>query len=295
MLVMVLVWPAVLRAQDSVQAAQTLYAAAAYDEALAVLDRLESGGVPPAEVRRVQENRALCLLALGRTEDASVAIAAVVNADPLYHPDESSASPRVRTAYREVRSRLLPGIIEARYREARALYDKEQWTDAVREFKEVVALAADPAIEPAEASALEEFRVLASDFGALAEAAANRPAPAPEGPPAPPPAAEPPAPPPPVVDYSRVFDVSDAGVVPPVTRRQDLPRWNANGRPLPRDGMLEIVISATGVIERATLTQSMSPFFDRQVLEATKNWKYDPARLDGHAVRYRKTIRVSFQ
>ena len=120
-LVMMLVWPAVLRAQDSVQAAQTLYAAAAYDEALAVLDRLQSNGIPPVEARQVQENRALCLLALGRIDDANTAIAAVVTADPLYRPDEATASPRVRAAYRDVRSRLLPGIIEGRYREGEML------------------------------------------------------------------------------------------------------------------------------------------------------------------------------
>ena len=135
--------------------------------------------------------------------------------------------------------------------------------------------------------------MLAADFAALAESAlAKARAPEPARAPAAEAAVEP-APPP--VDYTRVFDGSDAEVVPPVTRRQDLPRWIEDGRPRPRDGMLEVVISAAGVIERATLTQAMSPFFDRQVLEATKNWKYDPARLDGHAVRYRKTIRVSFQ
>jgi outer membrane biosynthesis protein TonB len=39
----------------------------------------------------------------------------------------------------------------------------------------------------------------------------------------------------------------------------------------------------------------MSPFYDHQLLEATRNWKYEPARLDGRPVRYRKAIRITFQ
>lgn len=295
-LFLLLVRPAVATAQDSVHAAETLYAAAAYDEALAVLDRLQAQGVPAADIRQVQENRALCLLALGRIEDANLAIAAVVTADPLYRPDEASASPRVRAAYHEVRGRLLPGIIESHYHDARALYDNQQWADALKAFHQVVELAADPALDEAQARSVDEYRVLASDFGTLAEKAANRPAPAggASG------EASAPAPPPPVpapvpVDYSRIFDESDASVVPPVTRRQDLPPWIDRGRPLPRNGTLEIVVTATGVVERATLSQAMSPMFDRQVLEATKNWRYLPAVLDGHQVRYRKVIHITFQ
>ena len=80
-----------------------------------------------------------------------------------------------------------------------------------------------------------------------------------------------------------------------MTLRQDMPRWVAQGQPLPRGGALELIIAAEGVIERATLTQGMSPTFDHQLLEATKNWKYQPATLDGHPVRYRKLIRINFQ
>jgi hypothetical protein len=35
-----LAWPVAVEAQESIQAAQSLYASASYDEALAVLDRL---------------------------------------------------------------------------------------------------------------------------------------------------------------------------------------------------------------------------------------------------------------
>jgi TonB family protein len=84
-------------------------------------------------------------------------------------------------------------------------------------------------------------------------------------------------------------------VVPPTIIRQDIPRWTLTERPSGRDGVLELTIGADGRIERATLTQGMSPVYDHALLEATRNWRYDPARLDGHPVRYRKAIRITFQ
>jgi TonB family protein len=87
----------------------------------------------------------------------------------------------------------------------------------------------------------------------------------------------------------------DAGVVPPVVIRQDVPKWSASYRPPSRDGILELTIGPDGRIERATLTQGMAPQYDHDLLEATRNWRYEPARMDGRPVRYRKAIRITFQ
>ena len=179
------------------------------------------------------------------------------------------------------------------YNDARAAYDQHQFADALKGFQQVQALAADPDLPAADAKGVQEYKVLADGFAKLADAAANPPAPAPVAAAA---APEPPAPPaPPAPDYTRVFDSNDKNVTPPVTLRQDMPRWVTQGQPLPRGGALELIIAAEGVVERATLTQGMSPTFDHQLLEATKNWKYQPATLDGHPVRYRKLIRINFQ
>ena len=57
--------------QDSLDAAKDLYASAAYEEALSTLSRLSEGGVSaPAVARQVDEYRAFCLYALGRTAEA---------------------------------------------------------------------------------------------------------------------------------------------------------------------------------------------------------------------------------
>ena len=287
----IVVLPGVIWAQESIQTAQTLYASASYDEALALLDRLQEQSLPPADVRSMQQSRALCLLALGRAQDAEVAIATLVNTDPLYRPDESSASPRVRTAFRDVRMRLLPGLIKGRYTTARGLYDEQRWADAITALREVQSLAADPDLNEEQRKEVTEYKVLADGFLKLAEAAAAPPPP--PAPPAPEPTPAAPAPPP--VDYDRLFEASDSGVTPPVTIRQEMPHWIKNSIPLPGPGTVEVIISKTGVIERATIVQSMVTFYDRQILEATKNWRYQPAQLDGQPVRFRKQIRITFQ
>jgi len=286
----VFVCPGVVWAQESIQAAQTLYASASYDEALAVLDRLQEQPLEPGDARSVQQNRALCLLALGRSQDAELAIAAVVNADPAYRPDETSASPRVRSAFKDVRSRLLPDIIKVRYNAARAHYDTRAWTEAMAGLRDVIALATDQDLSDEQRREATEYKVLADGFLELAAAAA--------APPPPPPACEtatPVAPAPPPVDYERIFDSTDTNVTPPVTTRQDLPHFVKGSRPLPSPGLLEVTIGKTGLIERATIPLGIVTFYDRQVLDASKNWRYRPAELDGRPVRYRKQIRIVFQ
>jgi TonB family protein len=186
-----------------------------------------------------------------------------------------------------VRGRLLPAIVQADYAQGRRLYDGKAWAEAAAVFERVAALAADSELSEAQVASLADLKMLAEGFAKLAASAAT--------PPPPPPAPEP-APALPALDYDAVFDGDSAAIVAPVTIRQDLPRWNTTTRPLPRAvGMLDIIIAKSGVVERATLTHPIAVFFDRQVLEATKNWRYTPAQVNGQPVRFRKTIKITFQ
>ena len=278
-------------AQESVQTAQVLYASASYDEALAVLDRLKAQPLSPSEILAMNQQRALCLLALGRPKDADTAIAAVVEADPTYRPD---ASPRVRQAFRDVRARVLPRVIRAEYTEGRRLYDAGTWESALAHLQRALVLVADPDLGDAERAELGDLKVLAEGFATLALKAITPPPP-PEDPLAKP-APDPPASVVPAVDYDRVFDGTDAGVVAPVTIRQDLPRWKQSTMPVPRSsGLLELTIGKEGLVESATMRQRVATFYDRLVLDAVVAWKYQPAHLDGRPVRFRKTIKISFQ
>src|SRR5687767_80440 len=98
--------------QDALNAARDLYASAAYEDALAVLNRMPETTRTPDEARTLSQYRAFCLLALGRTAEAERAIEILITRDPTYQPPASDMSPRVRTAFIEVRRRVLPSIIQ---------------------------------------------------------------------------------------------------------------------------------------------------------------------------------------
>src|SRR3954470_16671525 len=115
--------------KDPLGAARDLYASARYDEALAVLNDLRPNDAAASSMtdrRSIEQYRSLCLLALGRGSEAESAIAAVVTADPAYQPNETDASPRVRAAFSDVRKRLLPDIVTARYAMAKAAFDRKE-------------------------------------------------------------------------------------------------------------------------------------------------------------------------
>src|SRR5690242_4785983 len=95
--------------QDSLAAARDLYAAAAYEDALAALNRLHPAERPAAEARAIEQYRAMCLLALGRGTEAERAIQTVIERDPTYQP--ADVSPRIRSAFSDVRRRVLPAIV----------------------------------------------------------------------------------------------------------------------------------------------------------------------------------------
>ena len=92
-----------LLAQDALIAARDLYRAAAYEEALVRLDSLRGSAHVADEGRFIEQYRAFCLLALGRTAEAQRAMEAVVVAAPSFRPSDAEESPRVNSAFREVR------------------------------------------------------------------------------------------------------------------------------------------------------------------------------------------------
>src|SRR5215831_16618330 len=154
-----------LAAQDSLAAARDLYAAAAYEDALVVLNRLRA----PADLadggRAIQQYRVFCLLALGRSAEAERAIEVIVSTDPQYRPSESDASPRIRSAFSDVRRRMLPTIIQQRYSQAKTAFDSKDFGAAAEGFKQVVELLSDPDARAAGTQPpLADLRTLAIGF-----------------------------------------------------------------------------------------------------------------------------------
>jgi TonB family protein len=58
-------------------------------------------------------------------------------------------------------------------------------------------------------------------------------------------------------------------------------------------GVLELVIDEMGRVISMAIRQSVHPMYDTLLLTAAKDWRYQPARLQGKPVRFRKMIQVN--
>jgi TonB family protein len=275
--------------RDGIGAARDLYASARYDEALAVLNDLrptEAHGTA-VDLKSVEQYRSLCLLALGRGGEAETAIAAVVTADPAYQPGDAEASPRVRAAFSDVRRKLLPDIAAKRYADAKGSFDRKDYARAAAQFKQVMTLLDDPDM----GGHLADLRTLVSGFLDLAIAAT--PAPEPPKPVAPivPP---PPAPVVPQSDPNRIYTTADPDVVAPVIVHQDVPRMTPIMKQQARPrGVLEVVIDEQGRVSAISVRESIQPMYDAELLTKGRDWRYQPATLNGAPVKFRKMIQLN--
>lgn len=272
---------------NDLSAARDLYASAAYDDALEVLNRLRSADHPASQSRAIEQYRAFCLLALGRAADAEQAIEAVVAAEPTFQPGESDASPRIRTAFTTVRRRMLPSIIQQKYAQAKASYDRKDFAAAADGFTQVMSALADPDVAAeAKQPPLSDLRTLAGGFQELAAKAS--------APPPPLPVVVAPPPPPPAPTAPRIFTGGETGITAPVIVTQTLPPFPGQVI-IPRNGKLEVVIDENGVVESALMTSSVSTNYDMMVLQATRSWRYRPATLNGTPVKFRKTVMITIK
>jgi tetratricopeptide (TPR) repeat protein len=283
------------RALDSLTAARDLYAAAEYEDALTLLNQLQPGDHEPEERRAIEQYRAYCLLALGRSADAEQAIAAVVNATPLYKPSGADVSPRVRSAFSDVRRRMLPSIIQEKYAAAKSAFDRKNYPVAATVFTEVVNAMADPDVaDVVKQSPFSDLRVLAVGFRDLSLTAATPPPVPSRDSSRSTPVTMTNAAPPTVARALRIYAGTDYQVLPPIAVKQSLPPFPTQLL-LANKGVLELVISEEGTVEFATIRESMNPLYDSQIVAATRSWQYKPATLDGVPVKYRKMLQIDLK
>ena len=130
-----------------------------------MLNGLAPAAKAPDERQSIDLYRTLCLVALGRTSDADRAIEAMIQRDPLYRASADDLSPRLRSAFDDVRKRLLPAIIQKEYADAKAAFDKQDFAVAAAGFDGVLKGIADPGISAiAAVPPLSDLRTLATGF-----------------------------------------------------------------------------------------------------------------------------------
>jgi tetratricopeptide (TPR) repeat protein len=270
-----LLFAATASAQEPLTKAKALYDAAAYEEALTLL--------APEHVPEAQQYKALCMLALGRSQDATGAVETLVAASPTFEPSAEDVPPRFVTLVTEAKRKLLPGIARRTFTEGRDQFKSGDHAEALKKFDLVLTLMSSPAFK--ETPDAEDLRTLASGFIELARASAPKPEPkaVPTPAPEPPKVAEVPAGPPP-------------DVVQPVAIRQSIPPvptgMNGAGSPT---ASVRVQIGPDGKVVAAVMQQASHPLYDRALLLAAREWLYTPATLNGRPVPSEKVVTVQLR
>ena len=282
-------------AQDLLSNAKDQYAAAAYEDALATLTRVEQAS--PDVARQVEQYRVFCLFALGRTAEAETSAEAFMRSQPLARLDD--ASPRIEAMFLAVRKRLLPSLIRAEYRTARSALDEKNFPKGEPHLVQARKMLAAAQEAGAWDEGLADLSVLVDGFIELGRRAAPAPAEAPPQPAAPVatpreadsrPRAEAPV-------AVAIYTTGDEGVVPPTVIDQTLPSLPSALRGIMRlarpTGLLDVLVDETGTVQASEIRQSTHPSYDALLLNASRGWKYRPATKDGTPVRFRKRILIS--
>lgn len=285
-------------AQEPLTKAKALYDAAKYEEALTVL--------APVHEPEAQQYRALCMLALGRPQDASGEVDSLIASAPTFEPSTEDVPPRFVSLVSDAKKRLLPRIARKTFNEAREQFKSGDRAEALKKFDLVVTLASTATFK--DTSDAEDLRTLASGFIELAQASASaRPAPT-----TPVPAPEPPkvaettttptaapmpatakatAPPP-----SATTPPAAAEVRQPIAVRQTIPAIPSgiSGQGSPT-ASVRVEIGTDGHVVNASMQQASHPLYDRLVLQAAREWLYTPAMLNGRPVPSEKIVTIQLR
>ena len=281
-------------AQGVLASAKMLYVSASYEAALLELNSTDVTD----DLDQVDTYRALCFLALDRQQDAERALETLVARKPLHTISETEYSPRLVAMFHDVRKRALPAAARQLYSAAKLQYEAKAYASAAAKFKELFLVLSDSDLSD-EGGKLTDLRELADGFLKLSEqklvaVAPAVVAPTPIAPTPTAPSVTPNAPP----ALRRLYTAVDAGVRPPLVIQQAMPEWvppqqSQYLRNRAYSGRLEVVIDEQGTVEKATLVKSIWPTYDPMLLQATKTWKYQPAQMDGKAVKFVKSMDIT--
>jgi hypothetical protein len=262
--------------QDGLEEAKAQYAAAAYEDALTTLTRVSN---TPAVSSRVEleQYRAFCLLALGKTAEAERAIAALVDADPIYVPSQNVASPKVLSIVADMRKKQLPIVARKLLDEGRVAFKEKDFPGAARSFEVLRRVLDDPSMKGRPEA--EDLRVLADGFSALSVAVT---APAPPGSPRP----DAPAPAAPAM-------LQPDMLIEAVALQQVAPVWtppDAIAGAREYVGLIRVRIAADGRVKSSSIEKPTVASYDARLLQASRGWIYKPAMRNGEPVESEKVI-----
>lgn len=270
--------PALAESGDRLARARSLYAQAAYAEALEAMS-----GVPGLEAHRY---RALCLLALGRVKEAELSLEAIVLEAPGHFLPETEVPPRLLQLFADARERILPSAIRDVFAAGREQFQRGDFQQARVSFRHVLTLVLDPAVD--DAPLVTDLELLAAGYLDLTDHVEAKRLPvraslAAQVPPGRAPQLETPPPP----DRPAV-------IVPAVTLHQQIPTYvTAAGGGVPRlTAAIRVVIDTAGSVVAASIERSVDPRYDAQLLSAARGWSFEPATRGGVPIRWEQVVEV---
>jgi tetratricopeptide (TPR) repeat protein len=289
-------------AGDRLAEALRLYDDAMYTGALEVLDQIAIEQPSPD----VHQYRALCFIALGRSDAAERAMSDIVAADPFFALDAEAASPRVAAQFAAVRRRLLPPLIRRGFADATARYREGATAQARQQFDRVLKLLDDPALQNDQA--LSDLALVAGAFVELTRAQTPPPPIAPiarsiVAAPLPPSLAAAAADPAPAVAPTAVVSPAPMRVTasepvafePAVAVVRPLPKWmppDARAALRKYSGTIAVEVDARGHVVAAASKRIIHPAYDPMVLAAAREWVFRPARQNGRPVKSEVTVEI---
>jgi len=275
----------VAAAQDTLEPVRALYASADYEGALSALDRLQvtAAAIPRIDIDRY---RVYCLVALGQRDEADQVIEAIVTQNPLYQPSAADDPPRIRAAFTQVRRRILPTVARRLYAVGKAAFDQKEFPEAEHTLEKTLQIIDAP--ETGDQPELADLRTLVIGFLELSRASIMpaRIDATVLSPNAATVAARPPV-------------VAPAPTSEPIALRQVLPHWTygQSGALFQGEfrGAIEIDIDEGGRVVAAEIVQPIHPLYDPLLLQAARDWSYEPARRNGEPIKIRKRVDVVLQ
>jgi hypothetical protein len=92
-----------------------------------------------------------------------------------------------------------------------------------------------------------------------------------------------------------IYSADDLDVVPPVAVYQRVPSGPPDGVSADSLPLLELLVSATGEVEKLRLITPTREVRTTMMLSAAKAWRFVPAKRNGVPVRYRQIVRLTSQ
>jgi len=273
-------------ADASLDDAKTLYAAASFEQSLAVLAEMD---VAASKSPDVLEYKALCLLALGRVDEAQSVVDALVSTTPTFLPADDDVPPRFVAVLNDTRRRLLPAITKRLFSDARDQFHNNNQDAAKEQFQQVLRLTDDEVWR--ESNDATDLRTLASAFLELVNSPSNVRAavpsrgvdtvPTPESP-------------------SRVAAAAPprTELRPPVVIEQSLPKWRPTDAVTAQrhfTGAVRVRIGKDGHVINAAIAVETDPEYDKQLLQAARSWRYIPGRRNGEPIEMEKLVTFSLR